>query len=52
LGKLADAVDGADGAPTPDAESGFRLRTQTLAGVLAEWNALKMQIAGALKSPH
>jgi hypothetical protein len=49
LSKLADAVDGADGAPTPDAESGFRQRSQTLANLLVEWNALKMQIQTALK---
>ncbi|HEY5047007.1 MAG TPA: hypothetical protein VII49_03175 [Rhizomicrobium sp.] len=48
--KLADAVDGADGAPTPDAESGFRQRTQTLVGVLVQWNALKTRIAAALKT--
>ncbi|MGD0189356.1 MAG: hypothetical protein ABSD74_01310 [Rhizomicrobium sp.] len=49
LGKLADAVDGADGAPTPDAESGYRQRAQTLANLLVEWNALKTQIQTALK---
>jgi photosystem II stability/assembly factor-like uncharacterized protein len=47
--QLAQAVDGADGAPTPDAESGFRQRTQALASVLVEWNSLKAQIAVALK---
>jgi len=49
---LAEAVDGADGAPTPDAESGFRQRTQMLAALLAEWSALKPQIATALSKAH
>ena len=49
---LAEAVDGADGAPTPDAESGFRQRTQMLAAVLAEWNTLKPRIAAALSNAH
>ena len=49
FGQLAQAVDGADGAPTPDAESGFRQRTQALATALAEWGSLKVQIENALK---
>jgi photosystem II stability/assembly factor-like uncharacterized protein len=49
FGKLAQAVDGADGAPTPDAESGFRQRTQALATLLVQWNSLKAQIDAALK---
>lgn len=46
--KLADAVDGADGAPTPDAESGFRQRTDSLASTLAHWSAIEMQINATL----
>lgn len=46
--KLADAVDGADGAPTPDAESGFRQREQMLANALVQWNTLKPQIQTAV----
>ena len=49
LASLADAVDGADGAPTPDAESGFRQREQMLANALVQWAALKTQIKAALK---
>jgi photosystem II stability/assembly factor-like uncharacterized protein len=49
FGKLADAVDGADGAPTPDAESGCRQRMQSLATLLVQWNSLKTQISIALK---
>jgi hypothetical protein len=53
LEKLADAVDGADGAPTPDAESGFRQRAAMLATTLAEWSSLKAQMTAALgKAAH
>jgi len=34
LDKLAAAVDGADGAPTPDAESGYRQASAALEAVL------------------
>ena len=51
--KLADAVDGADGAPSPDAESGFRQRMAALAATLAEWSSLEPQIAAAVgKTKH
>jgi photosystem II stability/assembly factor-like uncharacterized protein len=46
--KLAEAVDGSDAAPTPDAESGYRQRTKTLADALRSWTGLKQQIAAAL----
>jgi hypothetical protein len=48
--KLADAVDGADGSPTPDAESGLRQRQQTLAQSLQSWNQLQSRIETALSA--
>ena len=49
LAELAHAADGADGSPSPDAETGFRQRAQSLATVLVQWNSLKSQIEVALK---
>ncbi|HLY04453.1 MAG TPA: hypothetical protein VKR31_01785 [Rhizomicrobium sp.] len=49
LDGLADAVDSADGAPSPDAESGFRKRNAALASVLKNWNALRVRIEAALR---
>ena len=46
--KLAEAIDGSDGAPTPDAQSGYRQRAGMLAGTLRAWTELKQQIAAAL----
>jgi hypothetical protein len=46
--KLAEAVDGSDGAPTPDAESGYRQRAAMLASTLRMWTDLKQRIAAAL----
>lgn len=48
LDKLADAADGADGAPSPDAEAGYRKRQAALTAVLASWNSLKDKIDVAL----
>lgn len=50
LDGLADAVDGADGAPSPDAEDGFRKRDAALAALLKKWDVLKEQIDGSLRS--
>jgi photosystem II stability/assembly factor-like uncharacterized protein len=47
LGKLAQAVDGADGAPTPDAISGFAQASAALDRALARWNAIKQAAAGS-----
>jgi photosystem II stability/assembly factor-like uncharacterized protein len=41
---LADAVDGVEGAPTPDAENGFKLRANLLAQSLLAWTKLQKQI--------
>jgi len=41
LGKVAGAVDGADAAPTPDAESGYEAAKALLDRELAEWKAFK-----------
>ena len=49
LADLARGADGADGSPSPDVESGFRLRTQMLAQALVQWGALKPQIEAALR---
>jgi hypothetical protein len=45
---LADAVDGADGGPSPDAQTGYRLHAQMLVGTLHDFTALKAEIAKAL----
>lgn len=48
LDKLATAVDGADGAPTPDDRAGFAKTSQALEATLARWTALKSSLgAGA-----
>jgi len=51
LDRLANAVDGADGAPSPDAENGFRKRNAALSALLKNWNVLKERIEAALR-PH
>jgi photosystem II stability/assembly factor-like uncharacterized protein len=48
LDRLADAVDGADGAPSPDAESGYRQREKALLSKLSSWRALQDRIDAAL----
>jgi len=48
LDRLADAVDGADGAPSPDAESGYRQREKILLSALSTWKALQQKIKAAL----
>ncbi len=45
---LAQAVDGADGGPTPDAESAVRQRAQMLATALQAWRGLKLRIDSEL----
>ncbi|HEX3429896.1 MAG TPA: hypothetical protein VHT03_03340 [Rhizomicrobium sp.] len=45
---LASAVDGADGAPSPDAENGYREREKPLLVGLNEWKALSGRIDAAL----
>jgi len=47
LGKLAAAVDGADGAPTPDAVAGFAQTSRDLDATLARWTALKQSLPPA-----
>jgi photosystem II stability/assembly factor-like uncharacterized protein len=46
--KLAAAVDGSDGGPTPDAQSGLRRRVEILEKTLLAWKELKVQIDSAL----
>ena len=41
LDALAQAVDGADAAPTPDAAAGFRQARQALAVALARWSDMR-----------
>src|SRR6185436_10073499 len=48
LDKLANAVDGADTAPTPDAITGFEKIQPTLAALQAAWDALKTKDLAAL----
>jgi hypothetical protein len=45
LDKLAQAVDGADGAPTADAISGFGQAGQALDRALARWDVIKRAAA-------
>ena len=45
---LAVAVDGADGAPSADAESGFKQREKALAAALQAWNAARVEARAAL----
>ncbi|QUD89281.1 hypothetical protein [Phenylobacterium montanum] len=47
LDKLATAVDGADGAPTPDDLAGFAKTSQALEAALARWSALKASLSPA-----
>ena len=51
MDRLADAVDGADGAPSPDAESGYRKRERALTVALKTWNTLKGEIETSLRLP-
>ncbi len=48
LDRLANAVDGADHAPSPDAVSGFEQIQSSLDRALAAWNALKASDLAAL----
>jgi len=41
LGRFADAVDGADGAPAPDVEEGFTRIQPVVDAALTAWEALK-----------
>lgn len=43
FGALAQAVDAADGAPSPDAREGYRKAKASLEGVLARWAAVKAE---------
>jgi hypothetical protein len=47
--RLGEAVDGADGRPTADAEDGFRRRQAALASGLRAWNDLSAKINSATK---
>jgi hypothetical protein len=47
LDKLAQAADGADGAPTPDAIAGFAQVSAALDGAQARWNAIKQAAAAS-----
>jgi photosystem II stability/assembly factor-like uncharacterized protein len=49
LDRLADAADGADGAPSPDAEGGYKQRKAALAVALRGWNSLEKKIKAALR---
>lgn len=44
LDKLAQAVDGADAAPTADAQVGVAHDAEALDGVLQQWSALKREV--------
>jgi hypothetical protein len=44
LDALAQAVDGADGAPTADAQSGYAQASQALDAALARWTSLRGRI--------
>jgi hypothetical protein len=46
LGKLAEAVDGADAAPSPDDLDGFRQARAALDADLLKWTALKTEVGG------
>ncbi len=48
LDNLAQAVDGADGGPSPDAQTGFRLRAPMLTATLKNFAALKNDAAALL----
>ncbi len=49
LDRLAQAVDGADAAPTPDAVSGFRQNAAALAAALSRWQGLRASVQA---TPH
>ncbi|HEX5123853.1 MAG TPA: hypothetical protein VFV97_11455, partial [Rhodanobacteraceae bacterium] len=50
LGKVAGAVDGADVAPTPDAESGYTAAKALLDRELGEWKAFKAKDLAAMNA--
>jgi photosystem II stability/assembly factor-like uncharacterized protein len=50
LDKLANAVDGADNAPTPDAVAGFEKIQPVLATIQKAWDALKTKDLAALNT--
>jgi photosystem II stability/assembly factor-like uncharacterized protein len=50
LDRLANAVDGADHSPSPDAVSGFEQTHASLDRALAAWNTLKANDLAALNS--
>ncbi len=50
LGKLADAADRADGAPTADARTGFKRTMPMLERVMGMWDRLKAEDLVALNS--
>jgi hypothetical protein len=43
LDALAEAIDGADGAPTQDAKAGYQQTAEAAQKALANWAALKSQ---------
>ena len=51
LARLNDAVDGADAAPTPDAEAGFGTLQPSLEATLSAWNALKARAVAPAAPP-
>ena len=50
LGKLANAADDADAAPTPDARTGYAVLMPMLERTLGEWGKLKGEDLAALNS--
>jgi len=50
LGKLANAVDGADAAPSPDAVAGFDELQPVFAAALGAWDELKSRDLAALNA--
>jgi len=50
LGKVAAAADGADAAPTPDAESGYAVAKALLDRELGEWKAFKATKLAAMNA--
>ena len=50
LGKVAGAVDGADVAPTPDAESGYTAAKALLDRELGEWKQFKATQLAAMNA--
>ncbi|HSS06338.1 MAG TPA: hypothetical protein VLK83_04285, partial [Rhodanobacteraceae bacterium] len=50
LDKLANAADGADAAPTPDARAGYATTSALADRTLADWSALTSTKLGALNA--